>query len=66
MAAPDLARLTRALAAVPGVAAGALGGSRARGTATSGSDTDIGFYFHQGDEPKPDLNSKQAFAAARH
>jgi hypothetical protein len=52
MAAPDLERLTRAVAAVPGVAAVALGGSRARGTATSGSDTDIGLYFHLGDEPK--------------
>ncbi len=46
-----LDRLTQALAAVPGVAAIALGGSRARGTATPSSDTDIGLYYRSGVEP---------------
>lgn len=49
---PILERLTPALASVPGVAAIALGGSRARGTATPGSDTDIGLYYRRGDEPR--------------
>lgn len=40
-----LRRLTAALAAVPGVRALALGGSRARGTAIEGSDYDIGLYY---------------------
>jgi predicted nucleotidyltransferase len=51
MMTPILERLTPALAAVPGVAAIALGGSRARGTARPHSDTDIGIYYHRGDEP---------------
>jgi len=41
---PLLARLTPVLAAVPGVQAVVLGGSRARGTAHSSSDYDIGLY----------------------
>jgi predicted nucleotidyltransferase len=40
-----LRRLVVALSAVPGVAAIALGGSRARGTATTNSDYDIGLYY---------------------
>ena len=40
-----LGQLVGALAAVPGVRAIALGGSRARGTATPGSDYDIGLYY---------------------
>jgi predicted nucleotidyltransferase len=48
---PILERLTPALAAVPGVAAIVLGGSRARGTARPHSDTDIGLYYRRGEEP---------------
>ncbi len=40
-----LAELTEILSAVPGVRAIALGGSRARGTATPHSDYDIGLYY---------------------
>ncbi len=40
-----LRRLVVALAPVEGVEAIALGGSRARGTATAGSDYDIGLYY---------------------
>jgi predicted nucleotidyltransferase len=40
-----LARVVPALAAVPGVSAIVLGGSRARGTAHEASDYDIGLYF---------------------
>lgn len=39
-----------ALAGVPGLEAIALGGSRARGTATPGSDYDIGLYY-EGEKP---------------
>ena len=42
---PLLQRIVPALADVPGVAAIALGGSRARGTATETSDYDIGLYY---------------------
>jgi hypothetical protein len=42
---PLLNRIVPVLAEVPGVAAIALGGSRARGTATAASDYDIGLYF---------------------
>src|ERR1700757_927133 len=44
---PDivLQRIVPALAEVPGIAAVALGGSRARGTATETSDYDIGLYY---------------------
>src|SRR6201995_5272962 len=45
---PILQRIVPALAEVPGVAAIALGGSRARGTATDASDYDIGLYFSAG------------------
>ncbi len=40
-----LGELTEILSAVPGVRAIALGGSRARGTATPRSDYDIGLYY---------------------
>ncbi len=40
-----LSHLVEALSAVSGVRALALGGSRARGTATAGSDYDIGLYY---------------------
>lgn len=40
-----LSELTEVLATVPGVRAIALGGSRARGTATPHSDYDIGLYY---------------------
>jgi hypothetical protein len=42
---PLLQRIVPVLAGVPGVAAIALGGSRARGTATETSDYDIGLYY---------------------
>jgi predicted nucleotidyltransferase len=42
---PLLERVAPVLAAVPGVAAVALGGSRARGAAHAASDYDIGLYF---------------------
>ena len=45
---PILQRIVPVLAEVPGVAAIALGGSRARGTATETSDYDIGLYFSAG------------------
>jgi hypothetical protein len=44
-----LDRITAALAPVRGVGAIVLGGSRARGTAQSGSDTDIGLYYRAGE-----------------
>jgi hypothetical protein len=47
---PLLARIVPALADVPGVAAIALGGSRARQTAHDASDYDVGLYFSM-DEP---------------
>jgi predicted nucleotidyltransferase len=43
-----LRRLVAALAPVPGVEAIALGGSRARSTATAHSDYDIGLYYRAG------------------
>jgi Nucleotidyltransferase domain len=42
---PILSRIVPVLAEVPGIAAIALGGSRARGTATATSDYDVGLYF---------------------
>ena len=42
---PILHRIVPVLAEVPGIAAIALGGSRARGTATEASDYDIGLYY---------------------
>jgi predicted nucleotidyltransferase len=42
---PLVDRVTRTVAAVPGVVAVALGGSRARGTASPDSDTDLGLYY---------------------
>jgi Nucleotidyltransferase domain len=46
---PLLARLVEHLSRVPGVHAIALGGSRARGTAGTRSDYDIGLYYEPGD-----------------
>lgn len=43
-----LCRVVEALALVPGIEAIALGGSRARGTATAVSDYDIGLYYRAG------------------
>jgi len=43
-----LSHLVVALAPVPGIEAIALGGSRARGTATAESDYDIGLYYRAG------------------
>src|SRR5689334_17278729 len=40
-----LGRLVGAVAPIPGIEAVALGGSRARGTATVHSDYDIGLYY---------------------
>ncbi|MGY4568681.1 nucleotidyltransferase domain-containing protein [Bradyrhizobium sp. USDA 3256] len=51
---PLLARIISVLAAVPGVAAIVLGGSRARGTAHDTSDTDIGLYYRDGTAPDID------------
>ncbi|MDH2384251.1 nucleotidyltransferase domain-containing protein [Bradyrhizobium sp. CER78] len=45
---PLLARIIPVLAAVPGVAAIVLGGSRARGTAHDASDYDLGLYYRDG------------------
>jgi hypothetical protein len=42
---PILSRIVPTLAEVPGIAAIALGGSRARGTASETSDYDVGLYF---------------------
>ncbi len=42
---PILTRIVPVLAEVPGIAAIALGGSRARGTASETSDYDVGLYF---------------------
>ena len=44
---PLLERVLPVLAAVPGVAAVALGGSRATGAAQAASDYDIGLYFNE-------------------
>ena len=49
---PILGPLISRLIGVPGVAAIALGGSRARGTAAATSDTDIGLYYREGAEPR--------------
>jgi predicted nucleotidyltransferase len=49
---PILGPLIAALIGVPGVAAVALGGSRARGTAAATSDYDIGLYYREGAEPR--------------
>jgi Nucleotidyltransferase domain len=51
---PLLARIVPALAAVPGISAIALGGSRARGTADDASDYDVGLYFSEGKPPDTD------------
>lgn len=57
-----LQRLVQKLAEVAGVAAIALGGSRARGTAVAGSDYDIGLYY---DPVHPiDVKALAAVAAA--
>jgi predicted nucleotidyltransferase len=46
---PLLERVSPALAAVPGVVAVALGGSRATGAAHAASDYDVGLYFSERD-----------------
>ncbi|WFU62144.1 nucleotidyltransferase domain-containing protein [Bradyrhizobium brasilense] len=51
---PLLARIIPVIAAVSGVAAIVLGGSRARGTAHDTSDTDIGLYYRDGAAPDID------------
>ncbi len=58
---PILQRMVPAIAEVPGVAAIALGGSRARGTATETSDYDIGLYCSEG---RP-LDTNRLLQAAR-
>ncbi|MGL9619843.1 nucleotidyltransferase domain-containing protein [Bradyrhizobium sp. U531] len=58
---PLLARLTSAFGGVPGVAAIVLGGSRARGSAHSTSDYDLGLYF-AGASP---LDTGRLLAAAK-
>ena len=58
---PLLQRIVPALAEVPGIAAIALGGSRARGTATENSDYDIGLYY-AADRP---LDTDRLLQAAR-
>lgn len=45
---PLLEHVIPLLAGVPGVVGIVLGGSRARGTATAGSDYDVGLYFEPG------------------
>jgi nucleotidyltransferase-like protein len=45
---PVLEHVSTVFAAVPGVIAVALGGSRATGAAHSASDTDVGLYFSEG------------------
>jgi hypothetical protein len=64
---PLLQRILPALAEVPGVAAIALGGSRARGTAAETSDYDIGLYY-SADKPLDTdglLQAVRTFADAR-
>jgi hypothetical protein len=56
---PILQRIVPVLAEVPGVAAIALGGSRARGTATDASDYDIGLYYSK-DRPLDTIRLLQA------
>lgn len=46
--------LVAALAAVPGIVAIALGGSRAAGTARPDSDTDLALYYRDADPPRLD------------
>jgi hypothetical protein len=58
---PLLQRIVPTLAEVPGVAAIALGGSRARGTATETSDYDFGLYY-SADRP---LDTSRLLQAAR-
>ena len=43
--------LAERLAAIPGVVAVTLGGSRATGTAVEGSDWDFGLYYRDGLDP---------------
>ena len=58
---PLLQRIVPALAEVPGIAAIALGGSRARGTATETSDYDIGLYLSS----EPPLDTQRLLQAVR-
>lgn len=55
---PWLAGMATRIAAVPGIVAVALGGSRARGDALPGSDVDLGLYYRG----KPDLRRLRALA----
>ena len=58
---PLLERVSAVLAAVPGVVAVALGGSRATGAAHATSDYDIGLYFSQ----RAGLDAKRVLKAAK-
>ena len=58
---PLLERVSAVLAAVPGVVAVALGGSRATGAAHAASDYDIGLYFSQ----RAGLDAKRVLKAAK-
>ena len=58
---PLLERVSPALAAVPGVVAVALGGSRATGAAHAASDYDIGLYFSE----RAGLDVKRLLEAAK-
>jgi Nucleotidyltransferase domain len=58
---PLLQRIVPVLAEVPGIAAIALGGSRARGTATKTSDYDIGLYY----SADPPIDTNRLLQAAR-
>ncbi len=53
-------RLADRLVRVPGVCAVVLGGSRARGTARSDSDVDLGLYYEP--EAEPDVDALRALA----
>ncbi|MHC2436414.1 nucleotidyltransferase domain-containing protein [Bradyrhizobium sp. USDA 4451] len=59
---PLLARIIPILAAVPGVTAIVLGGSRARGTAHEMSDYDLGIYYR--DDATLDIDQLRAAVAA--
>ena len=57
-----LGRVRDALGAIPGVAALALGGSWARGTASADSDIDVGLYYHP--DRRPDFDELYAAITA--
>jgi predicted nucleotidyltransferase len=60
-AAAAIGRVVAELSALPGVAGIVLGGSRARGTATAGSDIDLGLYYLP--RERPDFDAVLAVAA---